>query len=220
MLDCARMQAALSARLDGEPSGIDDDVLDAHVSMCEQCHAFVEGAARLNRHLAVSMVPEVPVDSERLQQVVLSGVDVAGVGRRGAVLLVFARVALVVVAVGYVAWALRLLGDSATSVAVEQGIARLVSDAAAVRLALAFGLVWCAWRPRAVGSVLPVFGALFMFSSGFAARDVMVGQASSGQLWGLVMLCASVVVMVVVWLSDRGWAEIVHTWKSLQSNPA
>ena len=45
MIDCARVQAALSARLDGEDKGVPDDVVDAHLSGCVECQAFFEQAA-------------------------------------------------------------------------------------------------------------------------------------------------------------------------------
>jgi len=50
-MDCEEVRAALSARLDGEPSGHDDDVVDAHLDACDDCRAWFEKAVALNRSL-------------------------------------------------------------------------------------------------------------------------------------------------------------------------
>ena len=50
-MDCQDVRAALSARLDGEPSGADDDVVDAHLDACDECRAWFEKAVALNRSL-------------------------------------------------------------------------------------------------------------------------------------------------------------------------
>jgi len=74
MIDCARVQAALSARLDGEDTGVPDDVVDAHLSGCVECQAFFEQAARLNRQLRLTEVPVGDAVPD-LSEMILAGVE-------------------------------------------------------------------------------------------------------------------------------------------------
>lgn len=52
-MECEDVRTALSARLDGEPSGVDDDVVDAHLDACDECRAWFEKAVALNRSLLI-----------------------------------------------------------------------------------------------------------------------------------------------------------------------
>ncbi|MFE2728553.1 zf-HC2 domain-containing protein [Kitasatospora sp. NPDC059327] len=44
---CAHFRTALSARLDGEPTGLPDRRLDKHLARCAACRAWGERAERL-----------------------------------------------------------------------------------------------------------------------------------------------------------------------------
>ncbi|WP_295627871.1 zf-HC2 domain-containing protein [uncultured Corynebacterium sp.] len=57
-MKCEDVRAALSARLDGEPSGADDDVVDAHLDACDECRAWFEKAVALNRSLLMGPARE------------------------------------------------------------------------------------------------------------------------------------------------------------------
>ena len=57
-MNCDEVRAALSARLDGEPSGVDDDVVDAHVDACADCRAWFDRAVALNRSLLMGPAHE------------------------------------------------------------------------------------------------------------------------------------------------------------------
>ena len=113
MIDCARVQAALSARLDGEDTGVPDDVVDAHLSGCVECQAFFEQAARLNRQLRLTEVPVGDAVPD-LSEVILAGVE--PVRRRRAASrvlgLALSRVMLILVGLGLVVWAYRLVALS------------------------------------------------------------------------------------------------------------
>jgi predicted anti-sigma-YlaC factor YlaD len=54
---CEQLQAALSARLDGEHVALDRAVLDDHLERCQRCREFVEGAIRLRRRCMHAMSP-------------------------------------------------------------------------------------------------------------------------------------------------------------------
>ena len=109
MVECQQVQAALSARLDGEPSPLPDDVVDAHVAECAECQSFLDNAALLNRTLAFSdtSVSDIPDLSEEIMA------GVAPVWRRQAasrlVSVAICRVVLVLLGVAWCGWAVALL---------------------------------------------------------------------------------------------------------------
>ncbi|MFJ9950439.1 zf-HC2 domain-containing protein [Kitasatospora sp. NPDC091207] len=49
---CAHFRTALSARLDGEPTGLPDRRLDKHLARCATCRAWLEQAERLRGRVA------------------------------------------------------------------------------------------------------------------------------------------------------------------------
>ncbi|MER6395283.1 zf-HC2 domain-containing protein [Kitasatospora sp. NPDC001603] len=49
---CAQFRTALSARLDGEPTGLPDRRLDKHLARCEACRGWQEQAERLRGRTA------------------------------------------------------------------------------------------------------------------------------------------------------------------------
>lgn len=64
---CAQFRTALSARLDGEPSGLPEARLDKHVARCTGCREWLERAERLGGHVrAAAAVGPSPEWSVRL----------------------------------------------------------------------------------------------------------------------------------------------------------
>lgn len=49
---CAHFRTALSARLDGEPTGLPDRRLDKHLARCEACREWLERAEGLRGRVA------------------------------------------------------------------------------------------------------------------------------------------------------------------------
>lgn len=232
MIDHEKVQAALSARIDGEPSPLDEDVIDAHLAVCGECRSFHEEAVALSRRLRfidtadAGMSP--PAD---LSEVIIAGVEPEW--RRTAnarvVGLAVSRVLLVIAGVLWVIWGLRLL-DSAgglnpvlaggvTSPDADPGTASLLVDAAAVRLSFALGLFTVAWKPRLVSSLLVVLGALWTFLLGFLVRDIVLEDVSSGQVTGLLLLLFTLVSLAWAWLSDHGYVSVRAGWRELGSDP-
>lgn len=206
MVECQQVQAALSARLDGEPSPLPDDVVDAHVAECAECQSFLDNAALLNRTLAFSdtSVSDIPDLSEEIMA------GVAPVWRRRAasrlVSAAICRVVLVLLGVAWCGWAVALLrlpaGDN------DPVFLQLVMETVAMRSTLGFGVVFVAWQSRLVAGLLPVYGALFMFSFGLGVRDLVVGSMTAAGAGQLGLLFVSVVALLWLWLLDKGWAVV------------
>lgn len=212
------MQAALSARLDGEPSPLADDVVDAHVEGCAQCRVFLEQAASLNRQLVFSEATA--SDIPDLADAIIAGVE--PMRRRQAatrvVSVTLCRVVLVILGVGWCAWAVSLLRYSQGAVD-DPVFEQLLVEAAAMRCALAFGVVFVAWQIRLVVGLLPVYGALFMFSLGFGVRDLLLGVMTGAAAGQLGLLFASVVALGWLWLAQKGWMLVRSRVRSLGAHP-
>ena len=228
MLNHDQVQEALSARMDGEDYDLEDDVIDTHIAHCEKCKAFQERASKLTFALA----PQTPLEpSQELAENILAQVEpewrrVSG-GRLAS--LAGARVALVVLAITFVIWAVTLIIASGPFTGVAEGGAMLNPDsnpveaehlieAAALRLGLAGGMFFSAWRPNLIGGLLPVVGTAFFFLTGFAMRDIALDTLSTSQVYTLCGLGIALAVMVWTWLADRGYF-IRHMWKNLSADP-
>lgn len=219
MVDHEQVQAALSARIDGEPAGLADDVVDAHVAACAECRAYQDKLA----HFSTSLRFVEPADSGMTPPVDLADTILAGVEpewRRLAstrqMWLAIGRVLLVVLALAHVGWAFALLGSSATVPAADQ--ARLFVESAGLRFALAIGLLFCAWRPGLIAGFALVPGTLTAFLLGFTARDVVLGAVSAPQVGLLALLVATVAALALSFVADRG-VQLRQAWRTLSADP-
>lgn len=131
-MKCEDVRAALSARLDGEPSGADDDVVDAHLDACAECRAWFEKAVALNRSLHIgpagrpgelgvagpggAVGPSLPdaEDMAALSERILSTVEPERRRRERMWFLLTgsARVLLVLLGVFHLAWGIDLLASA------------------------------------------------------------------------------------------------------------
>jgi predicted anti-sigma-YlaC factor YlaD len=65
-MSCDAWQNAISAIVDGEPTEIDPQLVDAHVRGCAACASFRDAAHLMRRHGALQPAPEVPDHSRRI----------------------------------------------------------------------------------------------------------------------------------------------------------
>ncbi|PRQ12475.1 hypothetical protein C1Y63_01400 [Corynebacterium sp. 13CS0277] len=211
-MKCADVQAALSARLDGEPFDAPDDVIDAHLSECAECTAFFQAAASLNRQLSLQPAPPAVPD---LAPVILSTIEpeFRRQARARATWVTGCRVMLVVLGLLFVWSGLAALTTPAP------GAEALALDAAAVRMTLAFGALFAAWRPDAMAALAPMYGALCAFSVGLRLRDIIFGTITGGEVWFLVLAGACAVTLIAGWLGRSGVVLLRSTWKTLNAVP-
>ncbi|WP_395169533.1 zf-HC2 domain-containing protein [Corynebacterium sp. PCR 32] len=240
-MECNEVRHALSARIDGEQprASWDDDVIDAHLAECSECQKWYAHALTLGRTLRVTPAAEtdpIPDFSETL----LGAVPDSQLPQPRSwriMSLSLSRIALILLGLIYVGWAIYLLSSSTTFVGepVVAGrppegavgnsrnpdVARLFIDAAAMRLALGFSLLWCSWRPRMTAGMIPFFGALWAFSAGFVSRDIVLGVATCQQIMALILFIITVAIMVVCWFSHFGVSpgDVGGSLKSLSARP-
>lgn len=228
MLNHEEVQAAISARLDGEDYALGDDIIDAHVAGCPECAAFQNQATALSYRLMGSQGMLPPQD---LSEMILAGVEPkwrAASAARYSTLAVL-RVGAIVLAVALVVGAVLLVGDASNLVSwVDDGRtlapgsdpdkANLVMNAAALRFGLAFGLFFSAWRPSFAPGVLTVATPMMMFLAGFAMRDIALGTLGTDRVTMLVELALMVVVLGWMWAVDRGYV-VRAVWRQLSADP-
>jgi len=187
MIDHGDVQAALSARIDGEDSNLDDDIVDAHLAECDECQKYWEQSLQLSRSLnsAAGMSPP-----EDLTELIYAGVEpeFRRVSARRIMLLTVCRVVLALLALVYVVWAGRILGTDL--------------EGAAVRVGIAVALLFVCWKPSQIPGVLLIVGAMFGFSLSFAVLEAITGGAAP---WAqLLTLLFTSVVLVAMWVVDYG----------------
>lgn len=231
MIDHDQVQAALSARLDGEPSPLDDDVVDAHLVGCAECQKFQEEAVALSRRLRFGEPSDGGMTPPDLSEMIIAGVEPEW--RRTAnhrmVGLAVSRILLIIAGLLWVVWGLQLLGDAGGLNPVStDGVvapdsdprtASLLVDAAAFRLSLALGLFTIAWKPRLVSGLVTVVAALWTFMFGFVVRDLVLDSVSGPQLLGLGLLLFTAVGMVWTWLNHHGYVTLRALWRELGAKP-
>ena len=197
MIDHGDVQAALSARIDGEDSNLDDDIVDAHLAECDECKKFWEQSLRMSRSLNVAGDMTPPED---LTELIYAGVEpeFQRVSARRVLLMSICRVVLVLLAVVYLVWAGRILGTDLES--------------ASVRVGIAAALLFVSWKPSQIPGVLLIIGAMFGFSLGFAVLEgITGGQAPWTRLLTLLFTCG---VLVAMWVVDYG-----NPLKALNAKP-
>ena len=208
MLSHEEVRAALSARVDGESSGLDDAVVDAHVAECADCEAYYQRLLSLSRNLRFAELGGGMAPPEDLSQLILAGVEGEWrkLSQRRMVLLTLGRIALGTMAILWVVWAIMLLaqaGDPAT---------------AAVRLGVACALVYAAFRPAQIPGIALIVGTMFTFTLGFVVRDVVLQTGSVSPSYLLILLPTLIALLVTLGV-DRG-PQLLRSWRLLNADPA
>ncbi|GAB3939153.1 zf-HC2 domain-containing protein [Corynebacterium tapiri] len=226
MIEHERIQAALSARLDGESSGIPDDIVDAHVANCPECQDYKARVVSLSDKLSfiepqsTGMAPP-----QNFSDTILAGVESEWRRRTSPRLawLAGGRITVAVLAVAYLGWALVLLAG-ADDIAraqdwVDPQLFRLSVEAAGLRFALAVGLALCAWKPSLIPGFVVVPATLTAFLVGFTVRDIVLGEISMADLLSLAAILVTVLILVGTWVAHAG-VQLRQAWRSLSANPS
>ena len=210
MVSHEEVQAALSARIDGEKAELDDAIVDAHVSGCAVCRAFLDRSLALSESLGVDS-DDAMAPPQDLSAAILAGVDNEGrrFARRREIGMAVGRLMLGAMAVVWVLWAVRLI--------LSGGEEPVVASAASVRFGVALALGFTAWRPQQIPGVLLIVGTMFTFTVGFAVRDFVLGMGQFEAASVLVPLL-SLVALVWTWVADRGGA-VRRAWQLLDARP-
>lgn len=214
MVSHEEVQAALSARIDGEKAELDDAIVDAHVSGCAECRAFLDRSLALSQSLSQPLgggTDDVMAPPQDLSAAILAGVDNEWrrFARRREIGMAVGRLMLGAMAVVWVLWAMRLI--------LSGGEEPVVASAASVRFGVALALGFTAWRPQQIPGVVLIVGTMFTFTVGFAVRDFVLGTGAF-ELAGVLIPLMSLVALVWTWVADRGGA-LRRAWQMLDARP-
>jgi predicted anti-sigma-YlaC factor YlaD len=173
---CERYREAMSARLDGEATSVEDGAIEAHLAVCSSCRAFAGRMARVTRATRVTAAESVPDLTGRILATVDARRELGrarpaaartaappstGIARLGLALVALAQLALAVPG---------LLGDDGGApvhIAREQG---------SWALALAVALLVVAWRPARAGGIVLLVGVLVAGLTATMAIDIIGGR--------------------------------------------
>ena len=212
MVSHEEVQAALSARIDGEKAELDDAIVDAHVSGCAECRAFLDRSLALSESLSFGgATDDAMAPPQDLSAAILAGVDNEWrrFARRREIGMAIGRLMLGAMAVVWVLWAVRLI--------LSGGEEPVVASAASVRFGVALALGFTAWRPQQIPGVVLIVGTMFTFTVGFAVRDFVLGTGAF-ELAGVLIPFMSLVALVWTWIADRGGA-LRRAWQMLDARP-
>jgi len=161
-VNCERWQEALSAQADGEDPGIDERLLAAHLTRCQQCRAFSAAIDGSRRRLALHEAEPMPDLSRKVVKTnaVLDRAGTWGIVR--AMLLVVAGEILVL------AIPALLLGNGDDN-------AHDARHLGAFSVAYAAALIVAAIRPARARTVLPVAAVLAGALLVTAVADIIAG---------------------------------------------
>jgi predicted anti-sigma-YlaC factor YlaD len=191
-MDCDTCREAISARLDAEAPAAPADLVDAHLRACPACRRWGEAATDLHRATRVRPAEWAPdLTAPILARIDAEDKPVSRPARR----LADIRVGLAVVAL------LQLLLAVPALLGAEAGASiHVARELGSFDVALAVGLLVCAWQPVRAAGLLPVVGALAVCLVATALLDVASGRApatsESHHLLDLVGLA-------LVWLAAR-----------------
>jgi predicted anti-sigma-YlaC factor YlaD len=191
-VDCDQVQAGLSARLDGEPTGVDPVDLEAHLAVCPSCREFAAALERPGPGRVIGTAQsEVPDLTTRV-------VDRAGAVDRSGVWWVL-RALLFAVALGYLVTAVPEL-----LLSVDPHHGHLAHHLGAFEAAYAVALIFVAVRPAKARAMVPFTAALALGMVVMAFVDIARGEAFPLSEMSHLL---EIVGLVIVWLlaTRRGW---------------
>jgi predicted anti-sigma-YlaC factor YlaD len=171
-MECETAREAISALLDGEPSGLAQSELDAHLADCAACRSWREQAhtvTRMGRLAAVEPAPR-PVDE------LIEALERSRPGPRFPS-LGLARIGLIAVAAAQLAITapMLLLGHD------REAPIHVAHEIGALDVALAVGFLVAAWRPARATGMRTLVGAAAALLVITAILDLLAGRTAVGE---------------------------------------
>ncbi len=186
-MTCETCRSALSARIDGEPSGVVESDVDAHLAACTACRHWASAAERLTRRLRLMPAEAIPDLSAsvlvRLRQ-----------QRRRSRRLTVLRVALAAVAVAQAVLTL-FIGTAGGLFETPLHVNR---EASAWNIAVAGGLLAVAWQIRRAAGVLPLLTTAVVTIFGFEVLDLARNHTDLAALLPHLLLVVALTLVAML----------------------
>ncbi|MFI5844046.1 zf-HC2 domain-containing protein [Catenuloplanes sp. NPDC051500] len=205
---CETFREAVSARLDGEDTGL-GGALDRHLDGCAECRAYADDAALVTRMAGLlgggappfagvddSVLDALPAPRRRLRMPVLP----AGARRSLALTL---RVLLGVLGAGqFILGVAQIAGIAAVGHA-HTDLAgaspnHLINESAAWNLAVGAGFAWIAMRRSRPSGILPTLTVFVSVLVLLSAGDLIAGRVETVRLLSHALVLAGYLVVVVL----------------------
>jgi predicted anti-sigma-YlaC factor YlaD len=173
---------ALSAAADGEPLGVDESMLAAHLGRCVECSEFETGLRRLHRMTRLRSTEAVP----DLTAAILDGWRAAPT--------------LPGLAAGVLRWTLVLIAALEMGLAAPELLGRWHAggDLGTWQVAAAVGFLSVAAQPRWAAQMLPMLSAATVLTIFVIWHDVALGTVLISQEWPHALLIGGVTVLAVI----------------------
>ena len=187
-MDCEHWRDALSARLDSEPLGVDEALLDAHLATCPACCDHAEALAGLHRSLRLRPADAVP----DLTEEILAG---AALDRRPS------RVDATLV----LRWLLVVIAALEIGLASPDLLGRwhAGSELGTWSIAVGVGFLSVALKPARAAALVPMLGFAGLLTAFVTVRHLMDGAAQLSDEWPHGLVLAGVVVLVAISRLER-----------------
>lgn len=169
-MECENYRLGISARLDGEDTGVDDATLAWHLASCEGCRHYESEAIVLGRAVHVAATEPTP----DLAPAIMAAINTERVGATRRLDPQALRVGLIVLAVVQMLLALPVLlfgREAGASV-------HIARELGSFDFALAVGFLFVGWRPIRAYGMLPLVAAVVACLSITTGIDLVRGTAT------------------------------------------
>jgi predicted anti-sigma-YlaC factor YlaD len=205
---CEDCRDAISARMDGEDTGVEPGVVEHHLEGCAACRAFSERAAHVTRLTRIRPAEDLPDVLPGLLAALDAGESRPAPRRtRRSIARDAVRAALAALAVGQLALAVSGV-IAATGAGPDQfagaSMAHFSHESAAWNLALGVAFGWAATAPRRAGGLVPVIGAFVALLVTLSTLDVLAGHVTAGRLLGHLPVIAGLALLLLHARIGRG----------------
>lgn len=190
-MDCERWRDALSARLDGEPLGVDEALLDAHLSTCLACCDHAKALEGLHRGLRLRAADQVPDLTDLILTAAAADRHRLRVDRKVVVLL------LRWVLVGIAAFEIGLASPELI------GRWHTGSELGTWSIAVGIGFLSVAMKPARASALVPMLGWAGALTAVVTSRHLLDGAAKLSDEWPHGLVLAGVVVLVAISRLER-----------------
>jgi predicted anti-sigma-YlaC factor YlaD len=182
-MDCERWRDALSARLDGEPLGVDEALLDAHLATCPACCDHAAALASLHRSLRLQSADQVPDLTDQI--LTAAAADRPRLRLNPTLVLRWVLVVIAAVEIGLASP--DLLGRWHTG-----------SELGTWCIAVGVGFLSVAMKPARAAALVPMLGFAGVLTALVTTRHLMDGAAKLSEEWPHGLVLAGVVVLVTI----------------------
>ena len=169
-VDCDATREAISALLDGEPSGVEQSLLEGHLEGCAACRAWQEDAHEVTRRVRLASARPAPSPGNSIRAALMA-VESRDPWWRS---LRVARGALVAVAVGQL-----IISVPALFFGSDRGSPiHVAHEMGAFDMALAVGFLLAAWRPTRAQGMRALVGCAALLLVATAVIDLLAGRTT------------------------------------------